>query len=152
MRRRWPEFARVDCGAGCHAWIGSLVGITRPYRVMIEYGPVVTDHALPLLDRIPLVRVLTPRLRPRFGASEDYPLPHVFFDLEDLQNSPLCLFDPVKDEWTETDLIADTTVPWTIDWLACYEGWLATGRWHGGGRHPIRQQGPPDDLRSAASL
>jgi len=33
------------------------------------------------------------------------------------------------------DLIALTTVPWAADWLACYEGWLATGRWHGGGRH-----------------
>jgi hypothetical protein len=26
------------------------------------------------------------------------------------------------------DLIALTTVPWAADWLACYEGWLATGR------------------------
>ena len=28
-----------------------------------------------------------------------------------------------------------TIVPWTIDWLACYEGWLATGEWAGGGIH-----------------
>ena len=47
----------------------------------------------------------------------------------------LCLFDPDREQWCASDLIADTTVPWTVDWLACYEGWLATGRWHGGGRH-----------------
>ena len=31
--------------------------------------------------------------------------------------------------------VARIIVPWTIDWLACYEGWLATGEWTGGGRH-----------------
>ena len=31
--------------------------------------------------------------------------------------------------------IASTTVPWALDWLACYELWLMTGRWTGGGRH-----------------
>ena len=44
----------------------------------------------------------------------------------------LCLYDPLKREWRPVDAISDTIVPWTIDWLACYEVWLATGRWTGG--------------------
>jgi hypothetical protein len=57
----------------------------------------------------------------------------------------LCLFDPSACEWTPCDLLAETTVPWTIDWLACYEGWRATGEWTGGGRHL-----PPDSQGCAA--
>jgi hypothetical protein len=82
--------------------------------------------------------VLEPRLEPQWRAREEAPLPHVFFDAKDITLSALCLFDPDKAEWDPNDLIADTTVPWTVDWLACYEGWLATGRWHGGGRHAPR--------------
>ena len=74
-------------------------------------------------------------LNPEFDALEEAPLPHVYFDDKDITLSPLCLFDPDANEWSHEDLIAETTVPWAADWLACYEGWLASGRWHGGGRH-----------------
>lgn len=29
--------------------------------------------------------------------------------------------------------LADTIIPWTLDWLMHYEFWLATGKWRGGG-------------------
>ena len=32
--------------------------------------------------------------------------------------------------------IADTIVPWTAEWLAHYEIWLATDDWRGGGVWP----------------
>jgi hypothetical protein len=134
MRARWPEFEVSGLAGGRVIWFGSLIGLARPYRVMIEYGPPRVDASSPLLDRIPLVRVLSPRLEPRWNAVDEAPLPHVFFDKTDVTLSPLCLFDPDKNEWAPSMLIARTTVPWTVDWLACYEGWLATGRWHGGGR------------------
>jgi hypothetical protein len=143
MRAYRPQFEHAMMPGGRIAWFGPLVGVARPYRVMIEYGPVSAATDAPLLERIPLVRVLTPRLEPRWDAPDEAPLPHVFFDKQDLSLSPLCLFDPDKDEWTPDDLIARTTVPWVIDWLACYEGWLATGRWHGGGRHAPRAQDIP---------
>jgi hypothetical protein len=92
------------------------------------------------LEQIPLVRVLSPRLEPRWHAPDEAPLPHVFFDKDDITLSPLCLFDPDQAQWSPADLIADKTVQWAVDWLVCYEGWLATGRWHGGGRHAPRQQ------------
>jgi hypothetical protein len=31
--------------------------------------------------------------------------------------------------------IAETIAPWAMDWIACYELWLMTGVWTGGGRH-----------------
>ncbi len=134
MRRRWDQFDVAEQTIDKAIWFGSLVGIERPYRVMLEFG-------LPVQGKferwrsLPLVRILSPALQPQFNAAEEAPLPHVYFDDKDITLSPLCLFDPAANEWSHDDLLAKTTVPWAADWLACYEGWLATGRWYGGGRH-----------------
>lgn len=53
------------------------------------------------------------------ATREGKSLPHVFSD------GTLCLHEP--GEWTDGMYIADTTVPWTAEWLANYEIWLATG-------------------------
>lgn len=138
MARHWPGFDVASQTTDAVVWFGWLVGIERQYRVMVEYGlPRKPEHD-EMWRRYPLVRVMSPRLEPRFDAAEEAPLPHVYFDDHDLTLSPLCLFDPKQNEWTRNDLIAFTTVPWAADWLACYEGWLATGRWYGGGRHANR--------------
>ena len=84
------------------------------------------------LRQQPRVRVLAPVLKRRSGDPQGA-LPHVYWD--DAENPALCLFDPEAGEWTPMCLLAETTVPWTADWLACYEGWRATGLWAGGGRH-----------------
>ncbi len=39
-------------------------------------------------------------------------------------------------EFNDGRLLADTIIPWTIEWLYFYEIWLATGEWCGGGEHP----------------
>jgi hypothetical protein len=135
MKRNWPNFDVTNMGENHIAWFGELVGIQKPYRVMIEYGTPLNIATDALYRRFPLVRILSPRLRPNFFAVEEAPLPHVYFDRESLSNSALCLFDPVAEEWSHDDFISLTTVPWTCDWLASYEGWLATGRWFAGGRH-----------------
>lgn len=135
MRRRWPGFVVAEETADKAVWFGSLVGIERPYRVMVEYGLPVGGASDQRFRGFPLVRVLSPSLVPRFDVPEEVPLPHVYFDEFDITLSPLCLFDPEAGEWSHNDLIAHTTIPWAADWLACYEGWLASGRWHGGGRH-----------------
>jgi hypothetical protein len=47
----------------------------------------------------------------------------------------LCLYYGSR-EWNSSMLIANTLVPWTAEWLAHHEVWLATGGdWHGGGVH-----------------
>lgn len=133
MRRRWPNFEVLDQQRNRVIWIGNIIGIERPYRVSIDYRQPGESSDLQL--SFPEVRVLSPVLAPRYEAIKEAPLPHVYFDRENLLLSVLCLFDPSAEEWTHDDLIAETTVPWTADWLACYETWLATGRWHCGGRH-----------------
>lgn len=138
MTKHWPDFDIASETADAVTWFGWLAGIERQYRIMVEYGLPSFSDPEAMWRRFPLVRVMSPMLEPNFEAQEEAPLPHVYFDEFDLTLSPLCLFDPAKDEWTRNDLIALTTVPWAADWLACYEGWLATGRWFGGGRHAAR--------------
>ena len=136
MRRHWPSFEVAESGNDCATWFGALAGIELQYRIAIQFGlPDPTGGNTSRWRRFPVVRVLTPALRPNWDAKDEGPLPHVYFELPDISLSPLCLFDPREREWSHDDLIAETTVPWAADWLACYEGWLATGRWHGGGRH-----------------
>jgi hypothetical protein len=135
MQRHWPDFALAEESEDRAVWFGPLAGLERTYRVMIDYGLPTNAAAYEMCRRIPLVRVLSPRLELRFDAPEEAPLPHVYYTHPDPTLSPLCLFDVEAREWSHDDLIALTTVPWAADWLACYEGWLATGRWYGGGRH-----------------
>lgn len=135
MQRRWPGFEVTQPYVDHVVWFGSLAGIERSYRLMVEYGLPRSSETDDMFRRFPAVRVLSPRLEPKFDAVEEAPLPHVYFDEIDITLSPLCLFDPAAAEWTRNDLIANTTIPWAADWLACYEGWLATGKWLGGGRH-----------------
>jgi hypothetical protein len=135
MQQHWPAFVLGEESSERAVWFGPLAGLERIYRIMIEYGLPIRVASHEMCRRFPLVRVLSPPLQPRFEAAEEAPLPHVYFSEPDLTLSPLCLFDVEANEWSHDDLIALTTVPWAADWLACYEGWLATGRWYGGGRH-----------------
>lgn len=139
----WPQF-EVALGPGPNSvvWFGPLKGLERPFTLSIEYGLTVSG----LVQRhrfFPVVRVLRPSLVLNFAATDEAPLPHVYFEAPDYRLSPLCLFDPMANEWNSSMSIAKTTIPWAARWLACYELWEATGRWHGGGRH-VNQEGPKD--------
>ena len=143
MAHVWPQF-EVALGPGPNSvvWFGPLKGLERPFTLSIEYGlPVsglVQRHRL-----FPVVRVLRPSLVLNFDADDEAPLPHVYFEGPNCRLSPLCLFDPMANERNPSMSIAKTTVPWAARWLACYELWEATGRWHGGGRH-MAQEDPKD--------
>jgi hypothetical protein len=50
-------------------------------------------------------------------------LPH--FDRE----GSICLHE--ASQWDGSMFIADTTLPWTAEWLAHYELWKRAGRWFG---------------------
>lgn len=45
----------------------------------------------------------------------------------------VCLYYPKYQEWSRDMFLADTIIPWTIDWLYFYELWRITGKWLGGG-------------------
>jgi hypothetical protein len=47
-------------------------------------------------------------------------------------------------------LIADSTVPWSVEWLIYYEIWKATGDWHGGGELPPLEASDSSSKTAAA--
>ena len=123
MRATWPRFRKYGGKRRSQSvrWIGTLKPQLTQYRVEIRYT-ILTD---------PQIRVLSPVLT-RLPGNVEGELPHIYPPAND---PSLCLYDPDADEWDVSMSIAQTIVPWTVDWLACYEWWLITGRWTGGGRH-----------------
>lgn len=128
--------------AGCDSlamWVGPLRPLQRTYIVTITYVAMFTIGGMEVIGAfLPVVRLVEPALKfehPRTGRD----VPHVYWDRASPERSKLCLYDPAANEWSPADFIADAIVPWACDWLACYEGWLATGDWTGGGRHPGRR-------------
>lgn len=83
------------------------------------------------LDGYPKAYVLDPPLT-QLAAGRD--LPHVRSSREPVA---MCLF--VYDEtcWNPTMLFGKVVVPMAFFWLACFEDWLFSGEWRGGGTHSI---------------
>ncbi len=123
MTAAWPMFAcrDIDRAAQSARWVGTVMPQFTRYTLEISYR----------LGGQPDVRVLAPVLV-RLPENVEGELPHVFPPADD---PTLCLFDPRADEWDGSMAIASTIAPWSFDWIACYELWLMTGRWTGGGRH-----------------
>lgn len=123
MKATWPKFNERGIVRQTQEvrWIGECRPQFVTYTVEIRYQ----------LWKYPQVRVLTPELV-RMPDNSEGAIPHVYPPADD---PTLCLFDPAQHQWDPTMYIANTTVPWSYDWLACYELWLMTGRWTGGGRH-----------------
>lgn len=117
LTQRYPT-ASVTGSRTDLVWVGSLTptGFSRTYEVVVANQ---TDGSTPL------VYVAKPRLELVRGLR----LPHVY------ALNTLCFYYGSR-EWNSSMLIANTLVPWTSEWLAHYEGWLATGGdWLGGGVH-----------------
>jgi hypothetical protein len=147
MSARWPSFAVVAKEGRRVIWDGTLDPIQRRYHVRIGYQAPLAIERFSILNVQPRVQVLSPRLE-RHPGFEEGPTPHVYLNKSDETLPFLCLFDPYSGEWSPGDLIADTTVPWTARYLYFYEGWLVTGKWLGGGRHPTDEE-MGDDQRKA---
>lgn len=132
IARIWPAFKLIGRQGAQALWRGPLRPLLQTYLVEIEYrAPLIVERMNPRVLQ-PRVRILTPALRPRRGDPEGL-LPHVYYEADG--GVILCMLDPDTDEWSPFDLLAETTVPWIIDWLAAYEGWRATGTWTASGRH-----------------
>ena len=123
-------------------WVGHLRPHKTSYSVRIEYTEPLLPEGRSALFIQPLVEVSSPPLQRQFGNLEGS-LPHVYVGHpRTKRRGPfLCLFDDQADQWTSNDLISNTTVPWTSNWLSCYESWLATGKWFGTGKHIQTQVG-----------
>jgi len=116
MQNRWPHFRGERRRDGTLVWRGRVLPHEgcRLYRVRVEYRR----------GQYPSVTIEEPRLKPREPGGV---IPHTY------PGPRPCLFYWREDEWNATMLIADTIIPWTMEWLFFYEYWHATGEWQGGG-------------------
>lgn len=120
MRRLWPDFEGQKKESGLLVWRGPLMPKAQIYAIAIFWHP---GH----FTR-PYVVVIDPPIRPRPGGAYEE-IPHLIFYAQNPERSALCLYDPDGNEWSEADLIAETTVNWAAEWLAYYELWHLTGEW-----------------------
>jgi len=135
MARLWPTFKLVRREGAAALWQGAVRPLLQTYQVGVFYrAPLMVERYSVRIVQ-PRVEILSPALRPRRGDAEGM-FPHVYYGPDG--EVTLCMLDPDSTEWSPSDLLAETTVPWITDWLAAYEGWRATGEWTGTGRHVER--------------
>ena len=134
MRREWPRFKVLTRNRWDVVWEGPLKPLSQIYTIRVRLQRKKNHNMTYFPKTLPTVTVIDPLLRPRPEDPSD-PIPHHYPNKEHPERPILCLYDPVSKEWHHRRSIARFIIPWTIEWLACYEGWLATGEWTGGGRH-----------------
>lgn len=139
MRRAWPSFRVLGQAGWFVTWEGQLQPLGQAYTVRVFFCLGCDLGGARIMPCFPRVTVTEPPLRLR-SKNPHEPVPHHYPNPTCPERPILCLFDPAAGEWRFTDSIADTIIPWTVDWLGCYEGWLATGEWTGGGRHATIQE------------
>ena len=137
MKATHPQFDAVIAGDWLACWLGTVRPFSQEYQIRITMVRPYFIEAGQILSRRPRVEVLSPALEHR---ADGY-IPHLYKNDNNPDIPSLCLYYPDADEWDWSDFIAETTVLWAIKWLACYEGWRATGEWTGGGRpHDIQKE------------
>ena len=142
MRQLWPGFRVLAAASWLIHWEGRLQPYHQGYTVRVFFCLGRDLENAEIMPCAPRVTIVAPLLRRR-AEEPGEPIPHHYPNEADPSRPILCICDPANKEWCFGDLIAETTIPWAIDWLACYEGWLATGTWAGGGRHPMIQENRP---------
>jgi hypothetical protein len=107
MRQQFPQF-QFTWNNGMGIWKGILQPreISPVYSILIKYN----------VGLRPKVWVIKPELRPDAL--------HIF-----KQDNSLCLWWHKEWDWSATQDISKTIVPWTAIWLYYYELWLDTGEW-----------------------
>lgn len=118
-------FAGAECYISGHKkliWKGTLrpSELSNSYSVILEYS----------LGHKPRVIVSGEGIK----KLDDPDFPHIFHRDREKNEIEICLC--YGDEFASDMLIADTYIPWAIEWLYYYEIWLVTGEWCGGGIHP----------------
>lgn len=120
LKKLFPE-STASIYRNCLTWKGEVkpTPLSETYAVQLRYT----------LAKSPQIKVLKPELIPPEGKC----LPHIY------HGKRLCLYYPGIGDWRGDMLLLKTIVPWISEWLYCYEIWLATGEWCGGGIHPKRK-------------
>jgi hypothetical protein len=108
MRKHFPAF-RHRLKQGVLTYHGSLQPTEQSPRYQVQLLYAYGDQ--------PKVWIRQPALR--------CDAPHRYTD------KSLCLYYPSDRSWSPDSGIAQTIVPWTAEWLYCYELWLVMGVWVG---------------------
>jgi hypothetical protein len=124
--RRYPHFLVVTRMRWAVVLEGTLRPLSKTYRIRILYVKRTRFDEVRLNHYSPCVSVIEPALELWHRRSGN-PVPHVYWHPAWPDEPELCLYDPALKQWRRDELIAETTIPWTIDWLVSYEGWRATG-------------------------
>jgi hypothetical protein len=141
LRELYPDFRSVLHTDWIGVWEGPLLPIMQTWRIRILYFSQRDFGDWFLANRYVTVTVLDPPVgRDPRGTGE--PPPHVYRLGYPPDFPALCLYDPAAGEWSPEAYIAETIIPWTIEWLYWFEVWLLTGEWKGGGRHPEPESEP----------
>lgn len=114
--------------------VGQLRNGLLTFEYVAQPTPISREYSLRLTYRRgnpPEVRVLLPSI-PELADGHG-PVPHLY---ERSHPVRLCLYLPRTREWGPEMSLAQTVIPWSVDWLFYFEIWLATGEWNGGGEHP----------------
>jgi hypothetical protein len=121
LRAAYPS-ASCELRNGTLFWFGKVkpTSLSREYNVALTYSN----------SQVPKVWVIGEELQ----KIDDPNFPHKYE--VDPQNNMvrICLYR--YREFTKDKFLANTIIPWTVEWLYFYEIWLATGTWCGGGEHP----------------
>ena len=121
LRAAYPS-ASCELRNGTLFWMGKIkpTPLSREYDVALIYSD----------SQVPKVWVLGDSLQ----KIDDAGFPHKY-DVDVKNNMvQICLYR--YREFTKDKFLANTIIPWTVEWLYFYENWLATGEWCGGGEHP----------------
>lgn len=121
LRVSYPS-ASCELRKGTLYWRGKVkpTPLSREYNVTLTYDE----------TQAPKVWVSGEDLQ----KIDDEDFPHNYGVDSENNMVQICLYR--HREFTKDKFLANTIIPWTVEWLYFYEIWLATGEWCGGGEHP----------------
>lgn len=122
LKISYPE-ASCYIRCGVLYWSGKICPspLSQDYSVHLEYK----------LRKRPYVTAQGQNLK----RLDDPKFPHKFHVDKEKQIVEMCLY--LSPDFSSHMLLADTVIPWAVEWLYYYEIWLATDEWCGGGKHPV---------------
>ena len=98
--------------------------VYRPNHVLIKgvlqptsFSPKYTIEINYKFGKYPIVKIIEPEII-EFT-------PHTF------SKNKICTFYPSTENWSSTQYLSETLIPWICDWINYYELYLVTGEWHG---------------------
>jgi hypothetical protein len=139
MREEYPGFAVLFTTPWIVIWQGELTPYRQRYQVHLLYCATSLPLAGIEANQVH-VEVADPILTRR-ASEPQVSIPHLYPNSRVPTRPRLCLHTP--EEWIPTMQIAETIVLWTVEWLAAYEGWKATGTWYAGGHATERERLSP---------